>query len=48
VITGVADRRRDPVTAGQTADGRYAAAVPDAEHAYALLQDGLGDLTPMR
>jgi AcrR family transcriptional regulator len=36
------------LAAGQTADDRYPAAVQDAEHAYALLRDGLGDLTPTR
>lgn len=36
------------LAAGQTADDRYPAAIQEAEHAYALLHDGLGDLTPMR
>jgi AcrR family transcriptional regulator len=36
------------LTEGQSADDRYAAAVHDAEHAYTLLRDGLGDLTPVR
>jgi AcrR family transcriptional regulator len=36
------------LAAGQTTDDRYPAAVRDAEHGYALLRDGLGDLTPMR
>jgi AcrR family transcriptional regulator len=36
------------LAAGQSADDRYPAAVRDAGHAYALLHDGLGDLTPTR
>jgi AcrR family transcriptional regulator len=34
------------LAAGESADDRYPGAVADAEHAYALLRDGLGDLTP--
>jgi AcrR family transcriptional regulator len=36
------------LAAGESADERYPVAVQDAEHAYSLLRDGLGDLTPRR
>lgn len=36
------------LAAGESVDDRYPGAVADAEHAYALLCDGLGDLAPVR
>jgi AcrR family transcriptional regulator len=44
----LAQDNTDRMTNGEPADERYTGAVKDAEHAFALLNNGLGQLTPQR
>ncbi|MEU6242725.1 TetR/AcrR family transcriptional regulator [Streptomyces sp. NPDC047024] len=44
----LAQDNADRMTSGESADERYAGAVADAEHAFTLLANGLGDLTSRR
>ncbi|MFD8804386.1 TetR/AcrR family transcriptional regulator [Streptomyces sp. NPDC059597] len=44
----LAQDNADRLASGESADERYAGAVTDAEHAFTLLENGLGDLTSRR